>query len=65
MRAYEFLTEAQLDEINRRNFLRKAGIAAVYTGLGLAAADQAADQAVRSNDSEEDSDEDEDEQSEQ
>ena len=61
MRAYEFLTEAQLDEINRRNFLRKAGIAAVYTGLGLAAADQA----VRSNDSEEDSDEDEDEQSEQ
>ena len=45
MRAYEFLTEKQLDEINRRDFLRKAGIAAMYTGLGIAAVDQGAEAA--------------------
>jgi len=50
MRAYEFLTEKQLDEINRRDFLRKAGIAAMYTGLGIAAVDQGAEASNVSND---------------
>ena len=42
MRAYEFLTEEELDEINRRDFLKKAGMAAMGTALGTAAVDQGA-----------------------
>ena len=42
MRAYEFLTEAQLNELNRRDFLRKAGLTTMYVGLGAAALDQGA-----------------------
>ena len=40
MRAYEFLTEKQLDEINRRDFLKKAGMAAAGAALGTVAVDQ-------------------------
>ena len=42
MRAYELLTEAQLDEINRRDFLKKAGLATMGAALGTAAVDQGA-----------------------
>jgi len=61
MRAYEFLTEAQLDEINRRDFLRKAGLATMYAGLGVVALDQDGGDAqadpVEKDEDEEDSDE--------
>ena len=57
MRAFEFLTEEELDEINRRDFLRKAGMATMYAGLGVAAIDQGAP--ADEPDEEEDSDEDE------
>lgn len=40
MRAYEFLTEAQLDEINRRDFLRHGTLATMGAALGTAALDQ-------------------------
>ena len=42
MRAYEFLTEQELDEINRREFLTKAGMATMGAALGTAAVDQGA-----------------------
>jgi len=57
MRAYEFLTEAQLDEINRRDFLRKAGWATMYAGLGMAAVDQGAQADKAEKDDEEEEDE--------
>jgi hypothetical protein len=59
MRAYEILTEEQLDEINRRDFLRKAGLATMYAGLGVAAVDQGsqADKAEKDEDEEEEDEE--------
>ena len=48
MRAHEFLTEEQLDEITRRDFLRKAGLATMGAALGTAAVDQDAHSKPRS-----------------
>ena len=62
MRASEFLTEQELDEINRRDFLKHAGMATMGVALGTAALDQGAhadDEEKDEEDSDEDSDEDE------
>ena len=40
MRLHEILTEEQLDELNRRDFLRQATLATMGVGLGAAALDQ-------------------------
>lgn len=56
MRAHEFLTEEQLDEINRRDFLKTAALTTMYAGLGVAAVDQGAP-AEEPDEDEEDSDE--------
>lgn len=40
MRLSEILTEEQLDELNRRDFLKQAGWAALSTSLAAAALDQ-------------------------
>ena len=57
MRAHEFLTEEQLDEITRRDFLRKGALATMGAALGTAALDQGAH--ADEDEDEEDSDEDE------
>ena len=59
----QHITEEQLDEINRRDFLRKAGLTTMYVGLGAAALDQGA-KADTSDEDEDEKDSDEDEQSE-
>ena len=58
MRLFEILTEEQLDELTRRDFLRKAGMSTMYVGLGAAALDQGAN-------ADEDEDEDEEEKDEE
>jgi len=40
MKLHEILTEEQLDELNRRDFLKQAGWAAMAAGLSAAALDQ-------------------------
>jgi ribosomal protein L12E/L44/L45/RPP1/RPP2 len=63
MRLHEILTEEQLDELNRRDFLKQAGWAALSTSLAAAALDQGAhaDEVEKDKDKDEDED-DEDEQ---
>ena len=60
MRLHEILTEEQLDELNRRDFLKQAGWAAMGAGLTAASLDQGAHA-----DEVDDEDEDEEEEDEQ
>ena len=63
MRLSEILTEEQLDELNRRDFLKQAGWAAMAAGLSAAALDQGkhkkADQTAEVDDDDDDSEEEE------
>jgi len=59
MRAYEILTEEELNELNRRDFLRQAGMSTMYVGLGAAALDQGSKADEIDKDEEDDSDEEE------
>ena len=63
MRLHEILTEEQLDELNRRDFLKQAGWAAMATSLGAAALDQGkhADDAEQTADADDEDDEDDEE----
>ena len=61
MRLHEILTEEQLDELNRRDFLKQAGWAAMGASLSAAALDQGkhADDTEKSAEADEDDEDDE------
>jgi len=63
MKLSELLTEEQLDELNRRDFLKQAGWAAMAAGLTAGALDQGShkkpDQTVEVDDEDDDDDDDE------
>ncbi len=57
MRLHEILTEEQLDELNRRDFLKQGTLAVMGAGLTAAGLDQGSHAAEVEKDKEEDEDE--------